>query len=134
MADTVFSKPVDDEVASLSGKITTLETVYSVVLKATATTTATDFNTYDGRKFSDFKILFFVLHDNAYSASIRKCETIPSTLWTSGAYLYLIQNHGASLENRSGVTFQYKSDTSVTATLSGAGLLTGFEILGILKD
>jgi hypothetical protein len=108
----------------------------SIVLANNASTTAAQFSTYSGRKFSDYRSLVFVLYESKTATSIiRESVTIPTSMWTTGKSVYLVQNHGGtSLSSVSGVVISYNSDTSVNAIANGAGALVGFEIQGYMKS
>lgn len=114
----------------LNDRITRVTTIRSLVTPQNATSAVTSVSTYGGRKFSDHHTLVFILRDNASSSTIRNAITIPTSIWQSGQVLYLIQNHGTNLENRSGITFTYESDTSIKVVTNGSAALTGFEIIG----
>lgn len=118
---------------TLDDKIKRESTIRSLVVKTAASSTASTVNTYDSRKFSDYYLLCFILRDNSTSNNIRDAVTIPSDLWTTGQQVYLVQSHGVSLENTSGITVAYNNDTSVRVVTLGAGALTGFEILGFMR-
>lgn len=113
-----------------------LITPYSLVLAADASSDTTQtFNTYDSRKFSDYRLLVFFLYESASNKTlVRNTLVLPGSVWESGKSVQIIQNHGASLENVSGVQITYSSDTQVRAYVIGAGLLTGFEIFGYRKS
>lgn len=96
-----------------------------------ATSTNTQYDTYNGRKFSDYRLLLFMLYNSSTDKSIiRTTVVVPTAYWESGKQVILTAHHGTALGNLSGVTITYNSDTSVKAVLTGAGLLTGFEIIG----
>ena len=112
-----------------------MTTNLSIVTPKTATSTNTEVSTYGGRKFSDARILIFILRDSASSsANIRNSITIPASYWASGQTLFIYANHGGSLENISGVMFTYASDTSMKIITVGSGALVGVEVVGILKE
>lgn len=121
---------LDTDITTLSNNAKRLQATQSIALKSNATSTITTVNTYNGRKFSDYWSLTFVLHDSASSNNIRNTVTIPQALWTTGVTVFVIQNHGASLENRSGIQFTYDSDTSFKVLTNGSNLLTGYQIVG----
>lgn len=117
------------DVSTLNSKLTGR---YSLRLATDATSTNTSYSNYSSRKFSDYRFLIFYLYASSTSTSlIRDVKIIPSALWTSGKQLILMANHGGSLENISGITFSYDSDTAVKAVTQGAGGLTGFTIEGL---
>lgn len=119
------------DLTALNSKVNQLVAPYSLVLPTNANDTLTAINTYDGRKFSDHRLIVFVLYNSASDRSmIRNIAFIPAHLWESGKTFYLIQNHGVNLGSVSGIQFSYTSDTSVRVMTLGAGLLTGFEVIG----
>lgn len=124
----------------LNGNIATIAShdnyTQSLVVASNASTTSAQFSTYNGRKFSDYRLLVFVMYESkTASAVIRETVVIPSTMWTTGKSIYLVQNHGGTnLPNVSGIVISYNSDTSVNALANGAGALIGFEIQGYLKS
>ena len=119
---------------ALNDSITNAISAMSLITPKTATSTNTEVATHDGRKFSDMRLLIFVLRDSASSsANIRNTIIIPASYWASGQTLFIYANHGANLENVSGIMFTYSSDTSVKIITVGAGGLVGCEILGIKK-
>ena len=106
----------------------------SLILGENATSSAVVYNTYNGRKFSDYSQLLFILYTSKTDkAIIRDSVIIPTGIWISGKTVQLIQLHGAQLGNISGVGIDYNSDTSVSAYTLGAGQLVGFEIQGYMK-
>lgn len=107
---------------------------YSLILPDNAANTVQTFNTYSARKFSDYRILLFILYTSSSDRSvIRSCVYIPSTLWQPGKSIILSAHHGVNLGSLSGITIAYNTDTSVDAVLTGAGALTGFEIEGYVN-
>ena len=92
--------------------------------------TATDtVNTYNGAKLSDYDIICINL--KAFDADIRNNVTIPRVIFTNGNKVTVYAPHGASLEHNSGITVQYKNDTSVYATRVGDKLIGILSIDGI---
>lgn len=102
----------------------------SLVTSATvATSGTTQLTTYGGRKFSDYDVIIFKTGTN--SNEWRASQTLPSSLWKSGATVFLNSVHGASLENRSGVSISYSSDTEANASLTGSKAFTEVQIFGL---
>ena len=133
-------KSLSDQIGTVpSGKtvqsqITNIKSNASLLTLKTATSTNTQQNTYNSRKFSDYNYLCFILRDsNTTGSAIRNSIVIPQTYWSSGQILYIYANHGVSAENVSGVKFEYVSDTAVKIVTIGAGGLTGIEIVGLMK-
>lgn len=132
-----------NEVGALTDQIATLNTAIgrinnnnkqSIILPSNATSTSSTVNTYGSRKFSDYRQLLFAMYSSASDrAIIRDVVIIPQDMWVSGKTIHLVQQHGTSLENSSGIAIIYDSDTSVKVVTLGAGLLTGYEILGYIK-
>ena len=120
-----------EDLASIDGKVSRLIAPRSLITSQNASGTSETFNTYDGRKFSDHRLIVFALYTSATDRSlIRNTMFIPGYMWESGKSIQLIQNHGTNLSSVSGIQFTYASDTSLRAFTLGAGLLTGFEVIG----
>ena len=103
---------------------------FSLVTSATvASSGTTALNTYSSRKFSDYDLIIFKCGTS--SSEWRVSQTLPSSQWKSGASVYLTGVHGSSLENRSGVSFSYSSDTSANASLTGSGAFNEVQIFGV---
>lgn len=104
---------------------------YSLITGADATSTTTSYSTLNGRKFSDYRYLMFFLYASKNNNTlIRDVKIIPSAMWITNRQLIIQSNHGGNLENVSGITFAYNTDTTIKAVTSGAGGLVGFEIQG----
>lgn len=120
---------LNDNLTTANTKIGHIDTRISLIIGADATSTQQSFNTYNGRKFSDYRMLvFYLFNSNSDKSQIRNCIMLPQSAWTSGKSLFLLQNHGVNMANISGIMFTYDSDTSIKAMLQGNGLLTGFMI------
>lgn len=86
-------------------------------------------NTYNSRKISDYTLLTFIIGDD--SLNHRGVVTIPSAFFSqANEKVYVYAHSGSNLENDSGITIQYNSDTSVYVALTGQKLLTHFMLLG----
>ena len=121
------------EIDEINENLVDVKTVHSIALQSAATETETTVSTYNERKFSDYKILYFIIQDNTTSTVIRNCVTVPSAVWKSGAVVYVIQNHGSTLEMRSGIAFKYNSDTTFRVVTLGEKSFTGYQIIGAVK-
>lgn len=122
------------QINTLNTKIAHIDARQSLITGADATSTTQSFNTYNSRKFSDYRLLVFYLYNsNSDKSQIRNCIMLPQSAWTSGKSLFLLQNHGVNMASVSGIMFAYNSDTSIKAILQGAGSLTGFSIEGYMN-
>ena len=122
-------KVLNSNLTTANTKIGHIDTRASLILGGDATSTTQSFSTYNGRKFSDYRMLVFYLYNsNSDKSQIRNCIMLPRSAWTSGKNLFLLQNHGVNMANISGIMFTYDSDTSIKAVLQGNGSLTGFSI------
>lgn len=106
----------------------------SLISGATVSTSGTDLiNTTLNRKFSDYFLIIFLV--GASANDFRAFAIVPGlTWWALGKTIYLNSAHGATLENNSGMTINYASDTAINATLTGNKAYTFIEAVGILKQ
>ena len=102
----------------------------SIVTSATVSSTGTtQLSAYGSRKFTDYGLIIFKCGTSG--DEWRVSQTLPISMWTSGTTVFLTGVHGSSLENRSGVSIAYSSDTKANASLTGSKAFTEVQILGI---
>ena len=109
---------------------------YSVVqtkqVTATTAATAQSFSTYNDRKFSDYDLLLFVGSNSYTLKDLRATSVIyPGAFAQNGNWIGLLCFHGATFNDKSGLTITYTSETSVTAYMSGSSALCYFTIIGV---
>ena len=119
------------DVTSLAGKNIIVE---SIVTNQTATTTETTFNTYNGRKFSDYKL--FILRVKTSNTNFRDTRINGTSSYTSGFESVINTLHGsdsATITSYSvnSMVFKYGSDTSIKVKLQGSCSLSYFDVLGV---
>ena len=107
---------------------------HSLILGSTATTTSTVYNTYNGRKFSDYDIIVFLYGTS--QNDIRDTRIMYQTMWSSGVTVRSFILHGstsasASASQVSTTNVTYRDDTSVTASVGNSGLVNYFTIIGL---
>lgn len=104
-------------------------TLHSVMTGSTISSTEATYNTYNGRKFSDYNLLIFVfgIGDTDFRGNI----VINSGAWSTGRSFHFTGNHGSSLENRSSVDGTYVSDTSIKLKTGGSSAFTRVSCLGL---
>ena len=125
----------------VADRITALETAYSnigvmhsITLDIALTTTSTDYNTYNSRKFSDYDLIIFRF--GASTTDTRQTVVIPQSIWKSGQVINMGALHGSSAStpssySYSSVNITYKSDTSLTALASGSAMLNTLFVYGV---
>lgn len=111
---------------------------YRSLLTITAiTTTSTTYNTYGGRKFSDYDILIFILTSDGYGNDYRETKVLPAGMFAqTGKKITTQVLHGAASGNAgdygvSSMTVEYNSDTSIKATAGGRAIVNLLQIIGI---
>ena len=116
-------------------KLIDRSTLQSIILRSsgTASASSSSVGTYNSRKFSDYWMIGFLMYSSSSDSIIRDVMWIDSSHWSSGSVVQTIANHGVNLGSVSGIQFSYNSDTAVTVVTIGAGSLTNFEIVGLLK-
>ena len=87
----------------------------------------TSYNTYNGRKFSDYDLLIFNCEAGRYD--IRR--TTVEYNWVSMSYVDEAIIHGANNSSISNVVFQYDSDTSIKMRTGGSNGISLVDIVGI---
>lgn len=112
--------------------------VFRSLLTATAISTTLDtYNTYGGRKFSDYDMLAFIVSSDVYSNDIRNTQVLPRVSFAESGKRIIIQIiHGsvsgsAADYSVSAVEVDYNSDTSIKAIASGRALVNILQIVGI---
>ena len=68
-------------------------------------------NTYGSRKFSDYSLLVFILHDDTEGRIFSESVTVPAALWASGKSVRLMRTGSYR-----GIQIKYSSDTAITAS------------------
>lgn len=99
---------------------------YSVLTSTTLTTTDTVYNTFNGRKFSDYDVLIFTVGNTG--DDIRNSIIIPTSIWVSNRRLVFTVFHGEGSVDKTNFTIAYNSDTSIKAY---NGLSATIKILNI---
>lgn len=98
--------------ANLDKTVTALGSMLSLVTNvAIDTSSSKTVNTYGGRKFSDYSLLVFILHDGSEGKTFSGSVTVPAALWTSGKSVKLIR-----AGSYRGIQINYSSDTAITAS------------------
>ena len=125
---------VADRITALEMSVSDIGTVHSLILSTSITTTATDYNTYSSRKFSDYDLIIFKFGASAYDT--RQSVVLPISEWVSGRAINMGALHGSSVSTPSSYSYSsinitYKSDTSITALASGSAGLNNLVVYGI---
>lgn len=107
---------------------------YSIMVDTTLNSTETTYNTYSSRKFSEYTLIIFKMGSN--SADVRRTVVLPTSLWNSGKTINESVIHGATTSSASSysvtpIIIKYNNDTSIKASVSGAGAINHLEIIGI---
>jgi len=100
----------------------------------TLSSTETTYNTYSSRKFSDYTLIIFKMGSSP--SDVRRTVVVPTSLWNSGKTINESVIHGATTSSASSysvtpITIKYNNDTSIKASVSGAGAINHLEIIGI---
>ena len=107
---------------------------YSLVTTDTLTGTETTFNTFSGRKFSDYDLYIFTFGDSA--TYMRRTAIVTKSQWISGASVSEGVLHGSGSSSASaysycGIVISYNNDTSVKGKVLGSESINKFSIIGI---
>lgn len=107
---------------------------YSIMTDTTLSSTETTYNTYSSRKFSDYTLIIFKMGSSP--SDVRRTVVVPTSLWNSGKTINESVIHGATTSSASSysvtpITIKYNNDTSIKASVSGAGAINHLEIIGI---
>ena len=107
---------------------------YSLVTTSTLTGTETTFNTFSGRKFSDYDLYIFTFGESA--TYMRRTAIVTKSQWVSGASVSEGVLHGSGSSSASaysycGMVISYNSDTSVKGRVLGSEAIDKFSIIGI---
>lgn len=107
---------------------------YSLVTTSTLTGTEATFNTFSGRKFSDYDLYIFTFGESA--TYMRRTAIVTKSQWVSGASVSEGVLHGsgsasASAYSYCGMVISYNSDTSVKGKVIGSEAIDKFSIIGI---
>lgn len=106
---------------------------YSLITGATLTTSDATYNTYNGRKFSDYDVILFVF--GVDDTDTRGTAIINQPFWTSGKQIVESILHGSAASSASSysvgtISTKYQSDTSITARCTGSGVIKRLQVLG----
>lgn len=109
-------------------------TAQAIVADTALTTTPTDYNTVSSRKFSDYDLIVFKLGNSL--TDTRRTVVLPSSIWSSGWTINEGVLHGSTASTPSSYQYSsfsisYKSDTSITASVSGSGTIAHLAIYGL---
>ena len=99
----------------------------SLIIDQYITSTLTPYNTYNGRKFSDYDLLIFICKAGRFD--IRRTNVEHS--WFGEKYIDEAITHGANNANISNVVFNYDSDTSIKMRTGGSNGISLVDIVGI---
>lgn len=126
--DTYTKSEVDNKVAGR--KCIT----YSIITLDTLTSTEQTFNTFGGRKFSDYDLYIFTFGSS--DKNFRRTVVLTKSQWQSGANIDEGVLHGASTSTASsydycGIVVNYNTDTSIKAKVFGSGSINKFSVIGI---
>lgn len=126
--------PITSGGVSTKSYIDSIGITHSLFLPASISTTSTNYNTFNNRKFSDYDYLIFKMGASAYDT--RNTVILPITEWVSGRAVNIGALHGASSSsptayNYSSLNITYNSDTSFTAIASGSATLNNLVIYGL---
>lgn len=118
----------------IDGKVANIGVIQSITLGIALTTTATDYNTYNSRKFSDYDLI--IIRFGASETDTRQTVVLPQSIWRSGQEVNMGALHGSNVAtpssySYSSVNVKYKSDTSITAIASGSAVLNTLFVYGI---
>lgn len=102
--------------------------VYSLLLKRNVNGDSETVSTYDGRKISDYDLLFFILRYDMNDAQMRDSMIAEQSAF---GIVSLTAHHGEGLRYLSTMTVAKTSDTSFTVTKGGEKGLNSIEIFGI---
>ena len=107
---------------------------YSIITLNTLTSTEQTFNTYGGRKFSDYDLYIFTFGSS--DKNFRRTVVLTKSQWQSGANIDEGVLHGASTSTASsydycGIVVNYNTDTSIKAKVFGSGSINKFSVIGI---
>ena len=107
---------------------------YSLVTTSTLTGTEATFNTFSGRKFSDYDLYIFTFGESA--TYMRRTAIVTKSQWVSGASVSEGVLHGsgsssASVYSYCGMVISYNNDTSVKGKVLGSEAIDKFSIIGI---
>lgn len=104
--------------------------IHSVLTNTVIDASERTYNTYNGRKFSDYDLIIFSI--GAAQTDFRQQAIIPKSVFVSGvAQIYVSANSGEGGNVFNQVSFQYASDTSVKIKTNSAGILRHTQIWGI---
>ena len=102
---------------------------YSLIISQTVTTTETTYNTYNGRKISDYRYLIFQI---GVTNSIRATDIVVRSTYVAQGTIIVSSPHGSGYSQISAVAFKYNSDTSFKIKTDGVGALNVVEVFGIV--
>ena len=129
---------LDAELYSVNSSLAQLKmTSNQVISFTTVTSTETQYNSYNSRKFSDYDYLVFTFLNGLND--IRDTKIVPRAEWTSGKQVVMNVLHGSSGSSASGfsvsgVVIKYNSDTSIKANYTGAGTIKDVIVYGLLLN
>ena len=120
--------------AYIDSAIANIGIVQSLTMPQPITTTSTQYNTYNSRKFSDYDLIIFKMGSS--ENDIRQTVILPQSVWSSGKTITMGALHGASASTPSSYSYSnlsisYYSDTGYTALVSGSGTLNNLIIWGV---
>ena len=107
---------------------------FSLVTTSTLTGTETTFNTFSGRKFSDYDLYIFTFGESV--TYMRRTALVTKSQWVSGASVSEGVLHGSGSSSASaysycGMVISYNNDTSVKGKVLGSEAIDKFSIIGI---
>ena len=101
-------------------------------MSTTYPSTGGTYDTYNGRKFSDYAILIFIPGANGMDSRNSMSVNAGRFCGTNGKAIMSIL-HDQNLSAKSSVIVEYVSDTRFKVTFDGAKSITNLSIIGVLK-
>lgn len=125
---------IDSGLSGVNSTIATIGVTESIFLMSAISTTRTNYDTYNNRKFSDYDFIIFRMGSS--STDTRNTIVIPKAAWDSGQAVNMGALHGANVESvtsysYSSLNIQYYSDTKISAIASGSATLNYLAIYGL---
>lgn len=108
-------------------------TWYSLITGTTLTASDSTYNTYAGRKFSDYDVILFIF--GVDDTDTRRTAIINQPFWSSGHQIAESILHGSASSSASAysvgtIAVKYRNDTSITARYTGSGTIKRLQVLG----
>ena len=92
----------------------------------------TTYNTYSGRKFSDYAVLIMI--PGSANNNSRNCVVCNAGRFCqSGGQMIATVLHDSGISSKSSIAITYMSDTSYKVALDGAKVIKNLTVIGLLK-